>query len=137
MLLCGISSRKKTPFSEGMEQDLKTLKNTAKLTVLAAVMAIGSQASAHEVVNNTVTLQSIAAGATEEFVITCPHHYQYVVSGGVKINKQLTSNGPLMVTSSYPKTTRSWAIEFTNRAGRPTGAQEVNVTFSALCNYRH
>jgi len=110
---------------------------TLKLTMLAGAMAIATQASAHEVVNNTMTLEPIAAGATKEFVVACPHSWQYVVSGGAKINKQLTSNGPLLVTASYPKTTKSWAIELTNRAGRPTGAMEVNATFTALCNYRH
>lgn len=114
-----------------------TFKRTAKLIVLAAAVGIGSQASAHEIVENTMTLNPIAGGASEEFTVTCPHHHQFVVSGGAKFNKKLTRVGPLEVTASYPKSSRSWAVEVTNRAHRPTGAKEVNMTFTALCGYRH
>ncbi|WP_425098317.1 hypothetical protein [Tropicibacter sp. S64] len=97
--------------------------------------ALASPALAHEIESSTVTLPVIGAGATHEVVIHC--HHGYALSGGVKKGKRLFPTGPLVVSGSYPKTTRSWAIEFSNRSGRPTGAMEANATVYALCGYHH
>jgi hypothetical protein len=88
-------------------------------------------------VSGTTPVPPLAAGASQKFVIHCPHH-RFVVSGGFANNDQLNGAlGPLVVTASYPKTTRSWAIEVTNDSGRPLSTGEARLTLYALCGYHH
>ncbi|WP_136441509.1 hypothetical protein [Pacificoceanicola onchidii] len=109
------------------------IPKTFLATVFAA--AIASPALAHGVHSHSVDLPVIGSGASHEVVIKCSHGY--ALSGGVKAGDRMSPNGPLMITGSYPKTTRSWAVELTNRSGRPTGAMEASVTVYAMCGYRH
>lgn len=102
-------------------------------TLFAAAMA--SPAAAHGVHSHTVDLPVIGSGDSYEVVLKCSHGY--ALSGGVKKGTRMSPGGPLMITGSYPKTTRSWAVELTNRSGRPTGAMEASVTVYAMCGYRH
>ncbi|MEJ6393960.1 hypothetical protein V8J82_11875 [Gymnodinialimonas sp. 2305UL16-5] len=101
-----------------------------KLSVVAAAMAFATQASAHTVVSQTVSLPVIAAGGTTDVVLTCPHH-QYVVAGGYQAGDGWT--GSMRVTADEPGSTQSWAVEVTNNSGRPTVAGEVSITVSATC----
>lgn len=102
--------------------------------VVAAGLALATQASAHHVLSGTTPVPSLAPGASQEFTITCPHH-QYMISGGYENNDQLNATGPLVVTASYPKTTRSWAVEVTNRSGRPTSVLEAELTLYVTCDH--
>lgn len=112
-------------------------KNLFSAAVIVVGFAFGTQASAHEVVSGTTPVPPLAPGASQEFVIHCPGH-QYVLSGGVANNDQLNgARGPLEVTASYPKTTRSWAVEVTNDSGRPLSTVEARLTLYALCGYHH
>lgn len=117
---------------------MMTLKTKLGAAALAAGLAIGTQASAHYVVSGETPVPALDPGDSIEFTITCPHHLRYVVSGGVQNNDQLNGRvGPLIVTASYPKTTRSWAVEVTNKSGRPTSVVEARLTLYALCGYNH
>lgn len=114
------------------------LKTKLGAAVLAAGLAIGTQASAHYVVSGETPVPALGPGESIEFTITCPHHLRYIVSGGVENNDQLRGAlGPLIVTASYPKTTSSWAVEVTNKSGRTTSVVEARLTLYALCGYRH
>ncbi|MFW2545117.1 hypothetical protein ACN2XU_21000 [Primorskyibacter sp. 2E107] len=106
-------------------------------TMIAALFAtaIAAPAVAHDIESRTVALPVIGAGDAYEVVIKC--HHGYALSGGVKKGKRIFPDGPLVVSGSYPKTTRSWAIELTNRSGRPTGAMETSATVYSLCGYHH
>jgi hypothetical protein len=106
--------------------------------VLAAGLALGSQASAHYVVSGETPVPALSPGESIEFTVNCPSHLHYVVSGGVENNDQLNgAQGPLIVTASYPKTTSSWAVEVTNDSGRTTSVVEARLTLYALCGYSH
>ncbi|AHM04171.1 hypothetical protein roselon_01805 [Roseibacterium elongatum DSM 19469] len=109
-------------------------KNVLATTIVAAGLAVATQASAHEVFSETMTLPVIAAGGSQEVTITCPAHH-YVVAGGFENNDQLNPAGPLVVTASYPASTRSWRIEVTNRSGRPTAINEASITMYATCDH--
>lgn len=112
-------------------------KSIIGAAVMAAGLTLASQASAHEVVSATTPVPVLDPFESIEFTINCPHH-RFIVSGGVENNDQLRGAlGPLMVTASYPKTTRSWAVEVTNNGGRPTAIREARLTLYALCGYRH
>jgi hypothetical protein len=114
------------------------LKSKFGAAVLAAGLAIGSQASAHYVVSGETPVPALDPGESIEFTINCPHHLRYVVSGGVENNDQLNgARGPLVVTASYPKSTSSWAVEVTNDSGRTTSTVEARLTLYALCGYSH
>jgi hypothetical protein len=117
---------------------MPNMKKVVGATIVATGLALASQASAHEVVSGTTPVPPLAAGASQEFVINCPHH-RFVVSGGVQNNDQQAASrvGPLVVTASYPKTTRSWAIEVTNDSGRTLSTVEARLTLYALCGYQH
>jgi hypothetical protein len=113
------------------------INTTLGAAVLAAGLALGSQASAHYISSGTTPVPALNPGESIEFTINCPHH-RYVVSGGVENNDQLNgARGPLVVTASYPKTTRSWAVEVTNDSGRRTSIVEARLTLYALCGYQH
>lgn len=131
--------------AENLTTCLKLGKNTMSATLkllsavtLAAGVTLASQAAAHHVVSGTTPVPPLAPGASQEFVINCPHH-SFVVSGGVQNNDQQAASrvGPLVVTASYPKTTRSWAIEVTNDSGRTLSTVEARLTLYALCGYNH
>jgi hypothetical protein len=109
-------------------------KNVLGTVILAATVAFSTQAGAHEVFSETLPLPVIGSGDSEEVTITCPAHH-YVVAGGYENNDQLTATGPLVVTASYPATTRSWRIEVTNRSGRPTAINEARITMYATCDH--
>lgn len=112
-------------------------KKIVGTAIVAAGLSLGSQAVAHEVVSGVTPVPPLAAGASQEFTITCPHH-RFIVSGGVENNDQLRGNqGPLIITASYPKTTRSWAVEVTNDSGRPLGVREARLELYALCGFVH
>lgn len=116
---------------------MSATKKIFSVAVMAVGFAFGSQASAHEVVSGTTPVPPLDPGASQEFVIHCPGH-QYVLSGGVENNDQLRGAlGPLVVTASYPKSTRSWAVEVTNDSGRPLSIVEARLTLYALCGYHH
>ncbi|MDJ0820686.1 MAG: hypothetical protein QNJ09_02605 [Paracoccaceae bacterium] len=115
---------------------MKILKQTLTAAALATGLGLASQAAAHVVESGTMQLSPIASGAKYVVEHTCTHH-GYALSGGLTIDKQVTTYGPLVVTGSYPKSTRTWAVELTNKSGRPTGAMEVMVTIRVLCGYRH
>lgn len=108
--------------------------NLVGTAILAAAVAFSTQATAHEVFSETLTLPVIASGGSQEVTITCPAHH-YVVAGGYENNDQLNPTGPLVVTASYPATTRSWRIEVTNRSGRPTAINEARITLYATCDH--
>ena len=106
--------------------------------ILAAGLALGTQASAHYVVSGETPVPALSPGESIEFTINCPRHLHYVVSGGVANNDQLNgARGPLVVTASYPKTTSSWAVEVTNDSGRTTSVVEARLSLYALCGYHH
>ncbi|MCT4683694.1 MAG: hypothetical protein N4A39_08175 [Roseicyclus sp.] len=116
---------------------MSATKKIISAAVIAAGFAFGTQAGAHEVVSGTTPVPALAPGASQEFVINCPGH-QFVLSGGVENNDQLRGAlGPLVVTASYPKSTRSWAVEVTNDSGRPLSTVEARLTLYALCGYHH
>lgn len=126
---------KSIKINKGFDTIMLNLTKTFKLTIVAAAAAFATQAGAHEVQSKTVTLPVIGAGDSAEVTITCPAHH-YALSGGYENNDQLRGAlGPLEVTASYAKSTRTWAVEFTNTSGRPTGAQEASVTISAYCDH--
>ncbi len=114
---------------------MKIFKQTLAITAMAAGLGFATQATAHEVESVTMNLTPIAAGPSRVIEHTCSHGY--AISGGVSSLEQVTSYGPLVVTGSYPSNTRTWAVQLTNKSGRPTGAIEVTVTIQALCGYRH
>ncbi|MCS6624165.1 hypothetical protein N0B44_14700 [Roseibacterium beibuensis] len=102
--------------------------------ILAAALAASTQASAHEVFSETIQMPVVGSGDSQEVTITCPAHH-YVIAGGFANNDQLTPTGPLVVTASFPASTRSWTIELTNRSGRPTSTREAMVTIYATCDH--
>ena len=114
------------------------MKTKLGAAILAAGLALGTQASAHYVVSGETPVPALSPGESIEFTIHCPHHMRFVVSGGVENNDQLRGSlGPLVVTASYPKTTSSWAVEVTNDSGRTTSVVEARLSLYALCGYHH
>lgn len=112
------------------------LKKTVAIAVLASAMSVASQVGAHEDHDTPVNLPSIGPGASYSVTVHCPDN-QYIVSGGVESIDQLNPTGPLVVTASYPSSTRTWTVEFTNRSGRPTAINEASAVITPLCRYRH
>ncbi len=116
---------------------MMNLKKITTTAFLATALAFASQVTAHEYSNSPISLPPIGPGASYSVTVTCPHHWEYIVSGGVSSLDQLNPTGPLVVTASYPDSTRSWTVEFTNRSGRPTAVGEASAVITPLCNYRH
>lgn len=111
------------------------LTKTIKMTLVAAAAVFATGASAHVVKSETSQLPVIAAGGSAEVTVSC-HGHHYAISGGFENNDQLRGAlGPLEVTASYPKSTKTWAVEFTNTSGRPTGKMEANVTVFVMCGH--
>ncbi len=114
------------------------LKKTVAISFAVATLTIASQATAHWDQDTVhVHLPSIAAGASYSVTVTCPNRLEYILSAGVQSIDQLNPTGPLVVTGSYPSSTRSWTVEFTNRSGRPTAINEASAVITPLCGYRH
>ncbi len=106
----------------------------ASRAVLAATFcAAATVGHAHGIESQTLTLPVIGAGDSYEVVTQCSH--AYAVNGGIQSGDELLASG-LEITGSYPKTTKSWAVEITNDTGRPTAINEVNATFYVTCG-RH
>lgn len=115
-----------------------TVPQILKPSLVATTLALAAPAMAHENHDTPTVLPPIAPGASYEVTVQCPHpHSEYVVSGGVQSLDQLRPTGPLVVTASYPSSTRSWTVELTNRSGRPTSVGEATIVVTALCRYRH
>lgn len=104
------------------------------VAILAASLAFATSAGAHNVFSETFNLPVVGSGDTLEVEIRCPPHH-FSISGGFSAGDRLAPDGPLVITASYPKTTRTWAVELTNRSGRPTGAQEASVTAFVTCDH--
>lgn len=115
---------------------MSTISKVLKASVLFAALSVGSQSFAHEDHDTVHQLPPIPAGDSYSVTVRCPHN-QYIVTGGVENIDQLNPTGPLVVTASYPSSTRTWTVEFTNRSGRPTSVGEATVTITPLCRYRH
>ena len=113
---------------------MSSLKNVIGTAVFAAGVALASQASAHHVFTEEVAMPVVAPGASVTLTIHCPHHH-YSVSGGYEAGDRVSPNGPMMATGSYPGTTQSWSVEFTNRSGRPTIAGEATATLYVTCQH--
>ena len=111
------------------------LSKTFKISIVAAAVAFATQAGAHTVKSETTGLPVIPAGGSAEVTVSC-HGNHYAISGGYENNDQLRGAlGPLEVTASYPKSTKTWAVEFTNTSGRPTGMQEASATVFVMCGH--
>lgn len=111
----------------------KPIARTASIALLAG-LAFGSPAAAHGVVSETFTLGVVDPGETAAVTLTCPHHH-YVMSGGYDAVRRIAPAGPMVVTASYPASTRSWTVELENRSGRPTGVNEAQITVFAMCDH--
>ena len=110
------------------------IKFAFQAAAISAAFFVATQASAHDVMSASTPLPVIAAGASTEMTINCPAGH-YAVSGGYADLDQLNPTGPLEVTASYPSSTRSWTVEFTNGSGRPTGMREAEVTLYVTCDH--
>ncbi|MBM7066162.1 hypothetical protein [Actibacterium sp. 188UL27-1] len=109
-------------------------KTSTKAALIAAVAAISTQAGAHGVVTEAVQLPVIGVKDTHTVTVTCPGRH-YAIAGGFHAGERVYPDGPIMVTASYPKNTRSWTVEFTNRSGRPTASTEANASVYVMCEH--
>lgn len=109
-------------------------KSILRTLAAATAMVVASQASAHGVVTATTAVPGISSGGSAVLTINCPHHH-YAIAGGYQNDESLNPNSMLVVTGSYPASTRSWAVEFTNRSGRPTVASEAEVVLYVTCDH--
>lgn len=114
---------------------MSKINQTLKICILGVSLAFATQATAHGLQTETQSLPTIAAGDSLELTISCPSKHA-VISGGYENNQQRNSTGPLTVTASYPKSSNTWAVEVTNRSGRPTVSGESKVTLYAMCGGR-
>lgn len=113
---------------------MSKLNNTIKTIAVGAIFAFATPAFAHNVVSDTVTVPVIAAGGSATLTITCPHHH-YAIAGGFGNEGDGAWTGSIDVTANYPQSTRTWAVEVTNRSGRPTGAQQFTGTLYVTCDH--
>lgn len=106
-----------------------------KTAVCAALVVSATQVSAHGV-ESTSAIISIASGASETVNVSC-HNQHRVTGGGYQLAPQLSPDGPIVVTASYPSAIGTWSVDVANRSGRATNNHESKITVYAVCSGGH
>lgn len=114
----------------------KTRKGTFKVKLLAtasALLLLATPVFAHERVESSIALPSIAPNGSYTATISCGSRY-HVTGGGYIATNKVNVEGPISVTGSYPSSKKDWSVTFSNRSGRSTTSGETQGQLFAICS---